>query len=63
MFYSLEFLELVQQLTGQTITDAVRGEVRRFKRQDYTLVHDNIHETSCGGLDISIGFQQEGMVV
>lgn len=59
MFYSLEFLELVQQLTGQTITDAVRGEVRRFKRQDYTLVHDNIHETSCGGLDISIGFQQE----
>jgi len=54
---SKEMLSFIETITGVTINGSGEGEVRRFKSQDYTLVHDKEHQHQSFGLDLYLHFQ------
>jgi len=51
------FGTFLEHLTGLSIAEAYRGEVRKFKHQDYTMIHDNQEHHSSDGLDVLLGVQ------
>eukprot|EP01125_Pyxidicula_operculata_P009445 TRINITY_DN3115_c1_g1_i1.p1 TRINITY_DN3115_c1_g1~~TRINITY_DN3115_c1_g1_i1.p1 ORF type:complete len:615 (-),score=184.85 TRINITY_DN3115_c1_g1_i1:200-2044(-) len=54
---SKAFINWVESITGLSVYEVLRGEVRRFKHKDYTLVADNDENITSEGLDVLVGFQ------
>jgi len=54
---SKPMLSIVELITGLSVWETHRGEIRRFSTGDYTLVRDNEQSYTTGGLDVHLGFQ------
>jgi len=54
---SKPFVAFIEAITGLSVWEAFRGEIRRFKPQDYTLVRDTEEYNQTEGLDYYLGFQ------
>lgn len=55
---SKPMVSLVEQITGLSVWETHRGEIRRFATGDYTLVRDNEQSYTTEGLDVHLGFQE-----
>jgi len=50
-------VSFVEQITGISVFETHRGEIRRFAHADFTLVRDNELIYALEGLDMHLGFQ------